>query len=318
MRGVVDTVTELYPSLKISNVTAPRYRLMEPQVLMAIQGEDPASENAWGIQSGTNKGQEEPKRETEEEDELFIFRPLLSHLQLENLPELAISLRTALFGGDTCNPLTCTVSPRPMIGTYNILYRVTFSDSTEWLFKIPFIGNLPEWIEASGRKLRSEVNTMRFIRKYTKIPVPEVYAFDCHLDNLINAPYIAMEFINGITMLTKWFAKPGGYEQLSEEQLEERRVRWLKAVAEYMFELGKFRFDQCGMLDFKDGRDWPISIDPLRVPDMLAESQAEPSPDVVAQKYRDIGPFSDTKSYLLGLLYLQASNTSAIHLHRIL
>ena len=42
----------------------------------------------------------------------------------------------------------------------------------------PCIGYLPEWSEVGERMLRSEANTMNFIRKHTTIPVPEVYAFD--------------------------------------------------------------------------------------------------------------------------------------------
>jgi len=41
---------------------------------------------------------------------------------------------------------------------------------------------------------------MTFIRKHTIVPVPEVYAFDSQLGNVINAPYIGMECIDGINM----------------------------------------------------------------------------------------------------------------------
>jgi len=119
-----------------------------------------------------------PRRNTEvdteqvDEDELANFRPLLSHLRIENLAELAISLKTALLGADACtdNPLICTVSPLPLTGSYNILYRVTFSDGSAWIFKIPCIGYLLEWSDTSGRKLRSEANTMKFIWKYIHNP----------------------------------------------------------------------------------------------------------------------------------------------------
>jgi len=49
----------------------------------------------------------------------------------------------------------------------------------------------------------------------------------------------------------------------SEEQLEEQRVKWLKAVAEFLFELEKLKFDKCGMLNFKDNGDelaLPVSL----------------------------------------------------------
>ena len=150
-----------------------------------VKEEDSGRGNDWG-----NDQKQQKQEDGEEGDELDSFRPLLSHLRLEKLPELAISLKTALLRADISSPLTCTVSPQPLTGAYNILYRVSFSDGTAWVFKVPCIGYLPEWSEASERNLRSEANTMNFIRKHTRIPVPEVYAFDSRLDNVINAPYI--------------------------------------------------------------------------------------------------------------------------------
>ncbi|KAF8432805.1 hypothetical protein BGX38DRAFT_1224875 [Terfezia claveryi] len=123
--------------------------------------------------------------------------------------------------------MTCTINPQPLAGSYNILYRVTFSDSSAWVFKIPSTGYLPEWSEASGRWLRSEAKTMNLIRKRTSIPIPEVFAFDSGLDNIINAPYIAMEFVDGIQMAERWFSTADGSEQLSDDLLEERRLKWI-------------------------------------------------------------------------------------------
>ncbi|KAF8434020.1 hypothetical protein BGX38DRAFT_179909 [Terfezia claveryi] len=252
-------------------------------------------DSGCGNDQGRDREAKKPE-EVVERDVLDNFRPLLSHLRLEQLPELAISLKTALLGADssTCSPLTCTVNPQPLTGGYNILYRACFSDSTTWIFKIPCIGYLPEWSDLSARKLRSEANTMTFIRKHTAIPVPEVYAFDSRLD---------------------------GDEQWSEEQLEERRVGWLKAIAGFLFELGKFGFDQCGMLDFKDNGNLngPIGISPLSVCDLGAEKQLqECSVGLVPPKFAEMGPFLDTKSYLFGLLDLQPSSSLNMGLQRII
>jgi len=269
-----------------------------------------------GCESWGNDQKQQKQEDVEEGDELDSFRPLLSHLRLEKLPQLAISLKTALLEADASNPLTCTVSPQPLTGAYNILYRVGFSDGAVWVFKVPCNGYLPEWSEASERMLQSEANTMNFIRKHTTIPVPEVYAFDSRLDNVINAPYIAMEFIDGINMGRKWYGRADGDEQLSGEQLEERRVKWLKAVAEFLFQLGKFKFDKCGVLNFKDNGDGPISIGPL---DMEVETKLqECSVGLVPPKFCEIGPFLDTKSYLLRLLDLHPFDGPTMNLRRIL
>ncbi|KAF8432798.1 hypothetical protein BGX38DRAFT_1146326 [Terfezia claveryi] len=206
------------------------------------------------------------------------------------------------------NLMTCTINPQPLAGAYNILYRVTFSDSSAWVFKIPGTGYSPEWSEASGRWLRSEAKTMNLIRKRTSIPVPEVFAFDSGLDNIINAHYIVMEFVDGIQMAERWFSTADGSEQLSDDLLEERRLKWLKTLAEYSYQLGQFTFDKCGMLEFKDDEDWPTSIGPSVLCDLEGE----------APRFREIGPFSDTKSYLLQLLDVSTSGRPSFDLEWIL
>lgn len=78
------------------------------------------------------------------------------------------------------------------------------------------------------------------IRRRTSIPVPEVYAFDSRLDNIINAPYIAMEFVDGIQMSKRWFATAEASERLTDDLLEEQRHKWLRTLAEYSYQLGQF------------------------------------------------------------------------------
>jgi len=70
-------------------------------------------DSGCGNGQGRDQGEKE-QQDTEEVDD--SFRPLLSHLRLEKLPELAISLKTALLGVDssTGSPLTCTVNPQPL------------------------------------------------------------------------------------------------------------------------------------------------------------------------------------------------------------
>jgi len=96
---------------------------------------------------------------TEERDELDSFCPLLSYLRLEKLPQLAISLKSALLGADASSPLTCTVSLQPLTGAYNILYRVSFSDGVAWVFKVHALGTC-----RNGQKWAKECSDRRQIR----------------------------------------------------------------------------------------------------------------------------------------------------------
>ncbi len=88
---------------------------------------------------------------------------------------------------------------------------------------------------------------MRFIRKETTIPLPDVYAIDSTSSNEIGAHYIAMSSIAGSTVNSKWFDKTG------PTPLEERRQRTLGTVAEAMSPLQRFQFDKIGSLQFNSG-----------------------------------------------------------------
>ena len=173
----------------------------------------------------------------ENEDELAPFRPLLSNLRLSNLPLLALSLKTSLLLRTSPNshnnislltppPVTCTLNPTPLCGSYHILYLITFTDNTTWLFKFPGTGYSPTWTPAHARKLRSEAMTMKYIKKRTtKLPVPEVYGFDESVENIVGAPYIAMEFIKGVTMFLGLYGMDPAGKRLSQDVLERRREK---------------------------------------------------------------------------------------------
>jgi len=127
-----------------------------------------------------------------------------------------------------------------------------------------------------------------------------------------------MEFIDGINVSRAvWNCR---WDELcSGGQLEQRRVKWLKTLAELFFELGKFGLDKCGMFDFTGGRDDPISIVPLTVCDMEAQHKLQQcTVDPVPPKFCQIGPFLDTKSYLLGLLDVRRYDNSCLHHYQVL
>lgn len=81
-----------------------------------------------------------------------------------------------------------------------------------------------------GYKTRGEVSTMRFIRKNTTIPVPEVIAFDDTSSNKIGFEWILMEFISGQSLHYCW-------RKLTMEQ----KTTLVQRVAELQSQLFQFR-----------------------------------------------------------------------------
>ena len=45
--------------------------------------------------------------------------------------------------------------------------------------------------------MQSEIDTMSFLREYTDIPVPSVFAYDTTASNTVGAPYMFMECVQG-------------------------------------------------------------------------------------------------------------------------
>ncbi|KAJ4018058.1 hypothetical protein NW752_001969 [Fusarium irregulare] len=73
-------------------------------------------------------------------------------------------------------------------------------ETTKLVIRVPAFGWGDGMSKAAADALKSQVATMRLIRKKTKLPVPEVFSFDETDKNEINAPFICQEFIPAKTM----------------------------------------------------------------------------------------------------------------------
>ncbi|KAL7266591.1 hypothetical protein RUND412_010859 [Rhizina undulata] len=142
---------------------------------------------------------------------------------------------------------------------------------------------------------------MRFLRKNTTIPIPEVFAFDETTNNEILAPFIMMEFAKGSSVSKVWF------EDTGPTPLEERRLRILDTVASAMSQLVNFRFNEIGSLQLsgKDDDtplDAPISIGPCIYFNVGLALCKHDSEIYMGPQFTHIGPFGDSWEYLHALL----------------
>ena len=189
------------------------------------------------------------------QDDFIQFTPVISAMNLEGLPQLALSIRQRqalldnripLADTDTKDPpLTCVVLSPPLAGSYNILFPLQFSDGLRWLCKVPSTGYYGKYDDRAADALKSEVMTMRLIKGGTSIPVPEVYTFDANLDNEINCPFIMMEHLQGRPLYKLWFQQGS-----SKGALTQLRTRVRRDLAAATVQLNSFRYPQGGSLLF--------------------------------------------------------------------
>ncbi|RJE18339.1 hypothetical protein PHISCL_09328 [Aspergillus sclerotialis] len=170
------------------------------------------------------------------------FGPLLS-ISEKSLVDLAWNIRRE----NTNDSFTSAKFISRLNGSYNLVHIVEFDDGVRYVVRVPATGWGERFTKSAKRSLVSQALTMRLVRKKTTIPVPEVYAVDSSSSNLIGAPYIAISYIHGHSVYSKWFDETG------PTPMEERRLNILDSLARAMSQLQRLQFTMIGSLESQDG-----------------------------------------------------------------
>jgi hypothetical protein len=80
----------------------------------------------------------------------------------------ALCLLASELRGQFCS---CDLSQVPISGSLNWTVLVLFSDGVEWVFRVSRDDN------ADPAFLKSEAATLKYIRAYSNISVPEIFAY---------------------------------------------------------------------------------------------------------------------------------------------
>lgn len=238
----------------------------------------------------------------DEYEELEQYIPLLQSMKLDRLPAFAVSIRMQKMQSEmhqpsantdaSLPPLTCTVL-HPLSGSFNILFQLEFSDGVRWLFKVPVTGYLGRFDDLAAQALTSEAMTMRFLKRETTIPVPEVYSFDASLNNDVNCPFIMMEYIQGRPLHELWF-QPSS----CKATVEQVRERILGDLAAAMAQLSNFTFRRSGSPRF-DSEGRIFDVGPSRVYDLSGQyDKMNSGDDDGTANFCAKGSFDDVKSFL--------------------
>ncbi|KAI9716344.1 MAG: hypothetical protein M1812_005409 [Candelaria pacifica] len=180
-------------------------------------------------------------------------------------------------------------------GRYSKVFVVTLLDSTasprnDLIFRIPLVID-PYY------KIESDVATTEYVRRFTSIPAPRIFAFDSSTNNELGMEWMLMERIHGTTVYDLW-GEEWDCTKFWDDVDWEAKTAMSKQVAYWTHELSCLRFDQIGSLYI----DWARST--FNHPEFFIGRCVEIE-FVRGQRLRykiERGPFNSVQSYLQSLI----------------
>ena len=170
-------------------------------------------------------------------------------------------------------------------GTYNKLYTInTTHTSTRLPAQCLFRVALPIY---PWYKVESEVATTEFVRHFTDIPVPVIYAYDSSTNNKLGLEWMLVEKIPGSSLAETW-------PDMSFKTL----TKLTTSIAEWLDQLSSFAFDKIGSLYMRyTETDFDFYIGPMVEQNLY---------DGRRLTYRiDRGPFPSLQTYYDAILDAQ-------------
>jgi aminoglycoside phosphotransferase (APT) family kinase protein len=167
------------------------------------------------------------------------------------------------------------------IGKSNVVFRLRMPDATLWVARLrnplvqkSVIADKALREQYQRNLLESEIATMVYIKRKTKIPVPEIYTYALDRKSTLGTPYIIMECINGRPY-------PHPFDErnvMTDNDIIKVHNELVSATAQ----LASLSFDKIGMLRFDKSEPDGIRID-----------------SIVDRKGRSYGPFSNSKEFFV-------------------
>ena len=118
--------------------------------------------------------------------------------------------------------IPCSPTDQATNGLYNMVRLLRFEDGVLWLARLSMHRSA-----AVSAKLRSEMDTMKWITAQSTLPIPTVYASEVDEDNAVGVPYVLMEFLPGNTGMNA----AGGWDVHHGEIPELQQPRFFRDVA---------------------------------------------------------------------------------------
>lgn len=237
--------------------------------------------------------------ENECEDHIALFAHVLTSINIEALPAVALAVRKQKPGLATTN-IDCKVLSPPLFGSYNIVFPLEFTDGCRWILKVPSTGYRECYDDIAARALVAEAMTMQMLKRETRIPLPKVHLFDACMDNELNCPFILMDYIEGVPLSELWFNHTS--TMTTNLSVEQFRAVILMDLAEAMVQLSKYNFDEGGSPLF-DEEGSLTGVGPAKIVDLPAMLGRIPKgdPDQSAIFYES-GPWTEPQQFFFDML----------------
>ncbi|KAF2450903.1 hypothetical protein P171DRAFT_439460 [Karstenula rhodostoma CBS 690.94] len=211
---------------------------------------------------------------------------------------LFVELIMSIWDPEKCNGLVCKVIDHNE-GTYNYCVTVDLNDNQEQMVvRVPFKGTRETWTDDHAFEFRTEVMNQQYLKNKIRLRVPFVYEWDAGFDNILGAPFTIMPRIDGVSAYENLWFDHDMWQKLDDgtwtiqgagspsPELEGKRLRFLKDLANIMAKLQDHEFDKIGALHIEDRWNAP----PPTVGHYFKHAR-----DGVMIK---TGPFSSTAEYL--------------------
>lgn len=180
-------------------------------------------------------------------------------------------------------------------GGFNKLYAITssiaeYDERTECIFRVAM--PIDPWY-----KTESEVATMEYVRRYTSIPVPKIYAYDSSSDNKLGFEWILMEKMAGKPLDDYWDIYGYEFDRFDMNT----KLQIARSVAEWVHELSKLVFEKIGSLYI----DWDNPERCFKL-GRLVHGEFICGERLGYRVYR--GPFRDTEQFYRSVIDIQLQN----------
>jgi aminoglycoside phosphotransferase (APT) family kinase protein len=148
------------------------------------------------------------------------------------LVSLSLGVRTRLV--QTAPALTCEAIKPPSLGSYNVAYRLVFSDGVQWIMRLPY----EDWSDQTREDMERNMDGLRFLSEKTTLPVPVIHDYSSSSNNSIGRPYSILSYLPGIQLSSVWKDK--------NWMTDEKRLRIFRFLAAAMSQLRFFEFPKIG------------------------------------------------------------------------
>ncbi|KAL2145820.1 hypothetical protein VTI28DRAFT_6117 [Corynascus sepedonium] len=143
---------------------------------------------------------------------------------LDEPPELELDLGKLIDRASDIMKTKCTSAEKLTRGTSHEVFTLRFEEGPS---ASPYLA-----------RAVSEIATARYLKRFTRIPVPEIYYYDLHGQDDVGAPFVIMEKMPGCHLNKIWDDLP-----------LEGKKSVLSEIALVVAQLASLKFDQIGSLD---------------------------------------------------------------------